>query len=825
MKKKTLTRLLATTGAIVIGASTAACGNSTNVAEVALEETGEDISEYPLKTEEKGSGDVKWTEETTSDGWIKVVNEGGKTLGYSPDSGVSIIQSDGYAFKDLNQNGKLDAYEDWRLDSKTRAVDLANQLPVDQIFGLMLHGDMGSIEADGSDATNRDGDKFSDLMEKGVRSVLNRSAGSTDNKLFATWNNNAQATAEALDYGVPVSISSNPGIEYVNDLALAATFSPDVVKETFIAASQMYRAIGVSTLLGPQADLATEPRWNRIDGTFGEDPALVTDMINSAISGLQSTYSEDGTDEGWGSDSVIAMMKHFPGDGAGEAGRESHSESGKYTVYPNDGFETLLIPFVDGGLNLASDTGESAAAMTSYSIAYSSTNAYGDLVGSAFSTYKLGLLRNDYNYDGLLCSDWFILKDYTPGGDLATPWGMEDATEAERMAAAFTAGLDQIGGCNSADFDGAYKIMKEELGKEEAESVIRNAAMHITLTYFKAGLFENAYVDTENADAVVNSLKSSDRAAEIEASTVVMLKNSDNTISSDNASNGKLTVYVPMVYSEGGWGSVAGWSLPVDEAELSQVYNIVTDTLGEPTGDADSDGNPTYTSQDIIRASADELAEVDMALCIINNPINAGKESTGFGYDGTSYFPISLQYGDYTADSESVRRQSLSGNTSTVEINDPYGGSTSITKENRSYFGKSAQITNSYDLDAVLNAADNIPETAKLVVCVNADAPMIFSEFEDKADAILMGFGINNSTFLEIVNGNVEPSGLLPLQMPANMETVEAQAEDTPRDMECYVDSNGNTYDFGFGLNYSGVISDERTATYCVDPVLELTNK
>lgn len=765
---------------------------------------------------------AKWSEEETKDGWIKVMNEGGKTLGYSSESGVTILEDDGYAFKDLNKNGELDAYEDWRLDNETRAADLAAQLPLEQIFGLMLHGDVGSITPDGTDASNREGDNFSDLMQKGIRSVLNRSAGATDNRLFATWNNNAQKAAETLDFGVPVNISSNPGIEYVNDLALAATFDPAVVKETFEAASQMYRAIGVSTLLGPQADLATEPRWNRIDGTFGEDPALVADMVDSAVSGLQSTYAEDGTDEGWGDDSVIAMIKHFPGDGAGESGRESHSASGKYTVYPNDGFETLLIPFVDGGLSLDSETEKAGAAMTSYSIAYSDSQQYGELVGSAFSNYKLGLLRNDYNYDGLLCSDWFILKDYTPGGDLATPWGMEDATEAERMAKAFEAGLDQIGGCNAADFEGAYDIMVADLGEEAAEARIRNAAEHITLTYFKTGLFENAYVDLDNADATVKGFKESDRAHEIETSTVVMLKNANDTIHAADDAAEKQTVYVPMVYSTGGWGKSAGWSLPVDEAVLSENYNIVTDTLGEPTGEEDKDGNPTYTSDDIIRATADDLADVDLALCIISNPVNAGQESTGYGYDGEKYYPISLQYGEYTADSDAVRKASISGEMTEIEGEDPYGAVVSYEKENRSYFGESSQIVNVYDLEAVQNAAENIPEDAKLIVCVNADAPMIFSELEDKADAILIGFGINNSTFLDVVNGKTEPTGLLPLQMPKDMETVEAQAEDTPRDMECYTDSEGNTYDFGYGLNWSGVIADERTETYCVEPVLTL---
>ena len=72
----------------------------------------------------------------------------------------------------------------------------------------------------------------------------------------------------------------------------------------------------------------------------------------------------------------------------------------------------------------------------------------------------------------------------------------------------------------------------------------------------------------------------------------------------------------------------------------------------------------------------------------------------------------------------------------------------------------------------------------------------------------------------DIITGKAEPSGLLPLQMPADMDTVEAQYEDVPRDMECYVDSEGNTYDFTFGMNWSGVINDERVAAYNVEPLV-----
>ena len=76
------------------------------------------------------------------------------------------------------------------------------------------------------------------------------------------------------------------------------------------------------------------------------------------------------------------------------------------------------------------------------------------------------------------------------------------------------------------------------------------------------------------------------------------------------------------------------------------------------------------------------------------------------------------------------------------------------------------------------------------------------------------GFGVQDQALMELITGAAEPSALLPLQMPADMETVEAQFEDAPHDMKCYVDAEGNTYDFGFGLNWKGLIKDQRTSKY-----------
>ena len=188
-----------------------------------------------------------------------------------------------------------------------------------------------------------------------------------------------------------------------------------------------------------------------------------------------------------------------------------------------------------------------------------------------------------------------------------------------------------------------------------------------------------------------------------------------------------------------------------------------------------------------------------------------------------TYLPISLQYRPYTADSEFVRRESLGGDMIVVTEKSADGETKKLVMENRSYFGETAIITNESHLDLVLNTAS---VAKKAIVALDVSNPMVFDEFEREVDAILVGFGGNRSAnvpdraFLEVISGQVEPSGLLPFQMPANMETVEAQFEDVPRDMECFVDSEGNTYDFAFGLNWSGVIKDDRTAKYSVAPIV-----
>ena len=102
------------------------------------------------------------------------------------------------------------------------------------------------------------------------------------------------------------------------------------------------------------------------------------------------------------------------------------------------------------------------------------------------------------------------------------------------------------------------------------------------------------------------------------------------------------------------------------------------------------------------------------------------------------------------------------------------------------------------------------------MVILDITQPMCVHEFESEVDAILVSMSGSTEAACRIVAGQDEPSGLLPMQFPLDMDAVERQSEDASRDMDCYVDADGNTYDFAYGLNWKGVIEDERVKTYKV---------
>jgi beta-glucosidase len=163
------------------------------------------------------------------------------------------------------------------------------------------------------------------------------------------------------------------------------------------------------------------------------------------------------------------------------------------------------------------------------------------------------------------------------------------------------------------------------------------------------------------------------------------------------------------------------------------------------------------------------------------------------------YLPISLQYGEYVA--KDARDPSIAGGDPLEEFT------------NRGYKGKKITATNISDLKMVTDTYKRM-KGKPVIVSVHMTNPMVFVEFEKQADAILVNFDVQDQAILDLLTGVAEPYGMLPLQMPVDMTVVEKQMEDVPHDMTCYTDETGNTYTFGFGMNWKGVINDERKQRY-----------
>lgn len=753
---------------------------------------------------------VKWTLTETEYGYNVMTQKNGQTIAYSPESGISILTVDGYAFKDLNRNGELDVYEDWRLSAEERAEDLAAQLTIEEIAGMMLYSSHQSVPSRGGmfggakyngksyDESGAAASDLSDaqkkfLTEDNLRAVLVTTVQSP--AIAAQWNNNMQALVEGMGHGVPVNTSSDPRHEtsataeynygaggeishWPTSLGLAATFDPALVEEFGRIAAEEYRALGIATALSPQIDLATEPRWTRFYGTFGESPELDTDMARAYVDGFQTSTGKDEIADGWGYKSVNAMVKHWPSGGPEEGGRDAHYNYGKYAVYPGGAFETHLKPFTEGAFKLNGATGMASAVMPYYTIS-TGIDPSGKDVGNSFSKYIItDLLREKYGYDGVVCTDWNITYD-NAGIDRfdGKCWGVEELTVTQRHYECLKAGVDQFGGNNDkGPVLEAYAMWVEEFGKESADARFRASAKRLLMNSFRTGLFENPYLDPAVSAEVVGKPEFMEKGYQAQLKSVVMVKNAGGVLPVKTA-DAKPKVYVPQRYFP----------------QMVNFFGMVTPERWEETF-------ATELLEKYYEPVSDP-AEADFAIVVIDAPTSGtGYSAEDVKKGGNGYIPISLQYSDYTA--EHAREMSLAG------------GDRLEKSANRSYKGKSVKTVNKTDLETVVETKKAMGD--KPVITVVSTGKPFVPEFEPYSDAILVSFGCQNQVLLDLISGAVEPSALLPMQLPADMKTVECQKEDLPFDMECYVDADGNAYDFAYGLNWSGRINDARTKKYGV---------
>ena len=753
----------------------------------------------------EGEGMEKLWEEKQMDGYRLIRNEEGKDLGVSDGSKVKILTVDGHAFKDFLGTGELVPYEDWRLSARERAEDLAARLPVEDIAGLMLYSAHQIIPAQsgpgpftatyGGKSLEESGEepwaltdqqkKF--LTEDKVRHVL--IMGLKDTETAVRWNNRMQALAENTGFGIPANNSSDPrhgsgsGAEFMgitgepiskwaNGIGLTASFDPESVKEFGKIGSREYRALGIATALSPQIDLATEPRWMRFPDTFGEHTELTVAMTKAYCDGFQTT---EGSPDGWGKDSVNTMVKHFPGGGPCEAGRDAHYAYGKYAVYPGNNFDEHLKPFTEGAFKLEDGTECASAVMPYYTVSYGQDKVNGENVGNSFSRYLIGdLLREQLGYDGVVCTDWGITHDEgsTEEEFAGKCWGVEGLTEAKRHLKALEAGVDQFGGNNDVQpVLEAYRLGCEIYGEEAMRKRFERSAVRLLMNIFRTGLFENPYLDLEESINTVGNPEFVQKGYESQLRSVVLLKNKGGVLPLKE----KCRVYIP-------------------DRHIRPYRNFMSGITPEayitPPGKKAAEG---------LFEVVDTPEEADAAVCFVESPISVGYSPEDRASGGNGYVPVTLQYRTYTA--KAARKVSLAGG-------DPLEGFT-----NRSYYGKTNTAANEEDLDMVIRTREQMKDKP-VIVSMTVKNPVVMSEMEPYADAILTEFGVSAEAVLDVISGRFEPEGLLPLQMPADMETVEEQAEDCAFDMRVYTDEEGHSYDFAFGMNYSGVISDKRTDRY-----------
>jgi beta-glucosidase len=679
-----------------------------------------------------------------------------------------ILKVRGLTFKDLNKNGVLDPYEDWRLPVERRVADLISRMTMEEKAGLMFHASiqgamgpngevldsMGSFGGGGRAGTAAsqppgvaralrgrtnpynveavDSAPATELiLKRGIRWAVIR-PGNEAPEITAKFVNKLQQIAESSRLGIPMVPSDNPrngirrsvmGVEmaaeasrrnsphgvsqWPGQLGLAAIGDVEAVKEYASIAAQEMRAMGLRAILCPQADVATEPRWNRIGGTFGEDADWVAKLVAAYVEGFQGKQL--------GPDSVLTVTKHFPGNGPVKDGNDPHSDYGKWTIYPANQFEYHLIPFKAA---IRAGTG---AVMGGYMIPVGK-----DTVGANFSkVIATELLREKLGFQGVMMTD--TLR--------SMPWGVEHLSQKDRHKTMVLAGVDQI----LSENDAKYVIECVREGSIPAARLDVSARRILRAT-FELGLFENPYVDPEKTKEVVGNDRfvAAGRLAQIKS--IVLLKN---------------------------FGTV----LPVAAKKKIYVQNVEKSVAAQ------------------YGTVVDDPKEAEVALIRITTPAIVYPFGGGFGFGGGAGGGRGPGGRGAGAGGAGGRGGMGPGGQGGVpgRVTLP-----TVLGNTLAYTGSANQS----QVDDVMKLAGSGVPT---IVCVDMDRPTILTEFIDQVAGVFAVFGADDSALLNVVFGKHKPTGKLPYDLPSDMPSVAAQAADAAHDLE------DPLFKFGFGLTYQNL--------------------
>jgi len=441
-----------------------------------------------------------------------------------------VKSEDGFTYRDLNKNGRLDIYEDPRQPLEARVEDLLRQMRLEEKAGtLFINGAV--VNEDGSLGFKPD--------EPGMAPRHIALLQIQDQKMnhfnlwqipgapvVARWHNLLQRYAEQTRLGIPITIASDPRNHFTNNifamrasdfsmwcetLGFGALDDEKLVEQFADIARREYLAVGIRVALHPQIDLATEPRWPRISGTFGEDAHVSARLVKAYIRGFQG--------ETLGSHSVACMTKHFPGGGPQNEGLDPHFEFQKGQVYPGENFDYHLIPF-----EAAFEAG-TAAIMPYYGVPTDQTDE--NVAMSYNKAIITGLLRQKYHYDGVVCTDWGLVTDSYMGGVVwpARAWGVEHLSEAERVLKILEAGVDQFGGESRPDL-----VLELVQSGRLTEARIDQSVRRLLRLKFQLGLFDNPFVDETLVPQVLGAADSIAAGVASQQRAMTLLKNENSLL-------------------------------------------------------------------------------------------------------------------------------------------------------------------------------------------------------------------------------------------------------------------------------------------------------
>jgi beta-glucosidase len=694
-----------------------------------------------------------------------------------------VLTVSGYRFRDANGNGHLEPYEDWRLSAAARVADLVPRMTLEQKAGMML---VDTLNAGCTGVL--DGTQARDFVhtQKMSRFILRNVAQATPDRCdgsikpgrggyavtprqLAEFHNAVQALAEAEPLGIPVLFKDNPRNHYNSDprfgISGSAGAFTDFPREAGIAAAALgkgnmspvtmltdvmgaeFRAVGLRGVYGYMADLATEPRWNRVSESFTENADLDADIMRSLVLGLQGGRLNPRS-------AVALTMKHFPGGGPQEQGLDPHYSFGKQQVYPAGNFGYHLKPFqaaIDAGV---------AAIMPYYGVPVSVTHegvTY-DQLGFAFNKQVVtDLLRGKLGFSGYVNSDTGIINDRA--------WGLEGKTVPERAAAAINAGVDVLSGFNSNKV-----IMELVAAGLVSEARVDNAARRLLLEQFALGLFENPYVDAARADGMLGNATHRAAGLEVQKQSIVLLQNTEQNQS-------------PAL-------------LPL--APGKRIY-----TMGMGKHDVEKYGHTVTDGNYAAPGTRPSAAGHDVAIIRvqISNPMGVTLAYRSKGADtGADPVKRNPRTGQSWGAEDSCNLVPALNPRCVDDLGLLFGGAFPWEVNNLSFSTMAAsqswQMTPSLaDIKAVMNEVG----AKRTVLAIYFKQPYVLDEASGLKDAgaILATFGVSDVALMEVVSGRFKPQGKLPFALANKLEAVISNAPDLPG-----YPSADTLYPYGFGLSF-----------------------